>query len=723
MSTGKNRRGSGWLPKQFLWATILIVLVLGVAFASLAFPQVNSRSATRLEVGRVAVQDIVAPRTLTFESEILTERQREATALAVSPIYLPPDTRYARQQLERLRATLTYISNVRADTFASQEQKEADLAAMEDIRLNQETVQRLLSLGDARWQAVQQEAISVLEQVMRGTIRENRLEEARREVPALVSLAFPEDQANIVAELVEGFVIPNSIYSPELTEAAQEQARQSVEPVTQTYIQGETIVQRGQVATDRDLEALSQFGLIQPIGRWQDLLSFAVATILMLAYFLIYLRRNPALAQNLRGLSIIALLFLVFLVGGRLLSTGQNIFLYLYPLAAFGLIVASLFGTQVALVFAFPLAVLYSFNVPNAFELTLYNLFGSFFGILALGAGRRIVSYFWAAVAIALAGIAVIILFRVPQPNPDIIDIASLVSVAGLNGIASSSLTILLQYFIAQMLGMTTALQLLEISRPDHPLLQFILRNAPGTYQHSLQVANLAEQAAERIKADPLLTRVGALYHDAGKAMNPFFFIENQLPGIPNPHDEMDPTTSAETIIQHVPDGLELARKYHLPRRIQSFISEHHGTMITRYQYVKAVEAAGGDENKVDAARFRYPGPRPQLRETAILMLADGCEARMRAERPRDESELRALIKSVVEDRLVSGQLDTTDLTLRDLDTIVDSFTATLRGTYHPRIEYPKLEKSTSPGAKPSPTVPIVSRPSTEVSLESQTDT
>ncbi|HLE14210.1 MAG TPA: HDIG domain-containing protein [Anaerolineales bacterium] len=723
MSTSQNQRETRWLPGRFLWTSVLMVLVVGVAFVMLAFPQVTSRSATQLEVGRVAIQDIVAPRTMTFESEILTERQREAASLAIPPVYLPPETRIARQQLERLRATLAYISSVRADAYASPEQKQADLAAMEDIRLDQETVQRLLSLSDARWQAVQQEAITVVEQVLRGTIREDRLEEARREVPALVSLAFPEDQANIVANLVAGFVIPNSAYSPELTEAARQNARQTIEPVTQTFIQGETIVQRGQVATERDLEALRQFGLVQPIGRWQDLLSFGVATLLLVVYLLIYLRRNPALAQDLRGLTIIIFLFLLFLVGGRLLSTGQNIFLYLYPLSAFGLIVASLFGTQVALVFAFPLAILYAYNVPNAYELTLYNLFGSFLGILALGAGRRIVSYFWAALAIALAGMAVIVIFRAPQPNPDIVDVASLISIAGLNGIASSSLTILLQYFIAQMLGMTTALQLMEISRPDHPLLQFILRNAPGTYQHSLQVANLAEQAAERIKADPLLTRVGALYHDAGKAMNPFFFIENQLPGIPNPHDELEPAVSAETIIRHVPEGLELARKYRLPRRIHSFIAEHHGTMITRYQYAKAVEAASGDENQVDSTKFRYPGPRPRLRETAILMLADGCEARMRAERPKDESELRVLIKSVVENRLITGQLDNTDLTLRDLDTIVDSFTATLRGTYHPRIEYPKLEKLGSTKSETSPTVPLISRPATDGPLESQIDT
>jgi putative nucleotidyltransferase with HDIG domain len=262
----------------------------------------------------------------------------------------------------------------------------------------------------------------------------------------------------------------------------------------------------------------------------------------------------------------------------------------------------------------------------------------------------------------------------------------------------------------------------MEISRPDHPLLQFILRNAPGTYQHSLQVANLAEQAAENIGADTLLTRVGAIYHDAGKALNPFFFIENQLPGNTNPHDNLSPISSSHMIIRHVPDGLELARKYRLPRRIQDFIEEHHGTMLTRYQYAKAVEAAEGDESLVDESQFSYPGPRPKSRETAILMLADGSEARVRAERPPDENALRKVIKSVIEHRLSSGQLDETDLTLRDLDQLIDSFTTTLRGIYHPRIEYPDTKKELPPKVEEVPTVPIISRKSTNISANPPAD-
>jgi putative nucleotidyltransferase with HDIG domain len=288
----------------------------------------------------------------------------------------------------------------------------------------------------------------------------------------------------------------------------------------------------------------------------------------------------------------------------------------------------------------------------------------------------------------------VVWVYRLPLPATNLEILATLTLAAFFNGLASTSIAILLHSLLAQFLGLVTPIQLLDLTRPDHPLLRLLLRDAAGTYQHSLQVANLAEQAAERIGADPLLIRAGALYHDVGKALNPFFFIENQPPGFINPHESLDPVDSARIIIRHVPDGLELARKYRLPRCIREFIAEHHGTTLTRYQYYNAVKAAGGDESLVDTEQFRYPGPPPQSRDTALLMLADASEARVRAERPSDDESLRNVIKSVVSSRVTSGQLDETRLSLKDLNEIVDSFTATLRGVYHPRLNYPGTEQS-----------------------------
>jgi putative nucleotidyltransferase with HDIG domain len=264
--------------------------------------------------------------------------------------------------------------------------------------------------------------------------------------------------------------------------------------------------------------------------------------------------------------------------------------------------------------------------------------------------------------------------------------------IVAFSGFAAASITLLLQYLFAQLLGLTTSLQLLDISRPDSPLLQFFLRSAPGTYQHSLQVANLAEQAAEKIGADPLLTRVGAQFHDIGKALNPTFFIENQIPGSVNTHQDANPEEVSATIIRHVTDGVQLAKKHRLPRRLHDFILEHHGTLITRYQYNQAMEAVNNDVTKVDIEKFRYPGPRPASRESALLMLADATEARARAERPATDDDLRKLVQSVISTVQKFNQLDDTLLTLRDLNLITESFVTTLRGIYHPRIQYPNAK-------------------------------
>jgi cyclic-di-AMP phosphodiesterase PgpH len=712
----ESRASSRWPTRRNIFLIALVLLGTGLTFFALALPLYASLSAPEFRVGDVSPQDVVAPRALEYISEISTSRQREAAAQAILPIYTSPDTSVARRQLERLRATLAYITSVRADAFASPEQKMADLAALEDIHIAQDTARRILALSDSRWQAVQQEAIVALEQVMRSTIREDRVEEARRSVPALVSLALPEDQAEIVAELVAGFVAPNSLYSEELTEAARQAAREAVAPVSRTYVAGELIVQRGQVLTPQMMEALEQLGLAQTGNLWLNLISAASLTVLSLLFVVLFVRRSP-LRYDLRGLTIIISLLMIFLFGGRLIIPGHAIIPYIFPFAAFSLIVASLYGTDTAMFFTLPLAILISYNLPNSLDLTLFYLLSGIFGVFTLGAARRVMSFFWAGAAIAFAGVAVILAFRLPNPSTDLVGVLTLVGVAVVNGVASSSLTILLQYFLAQFLGLTTPLQLMEISRPDHPLLQFILRNAPGTYQHSLQVANLSEQAAEQVGADTLLTRVGALYHDAGKALNPFYFIENQVPNSANLHEDLEPATSAKIIIQHVPDGLDLADKYRLPRRVKDFIAEHHGTMITLYQYYQAVEAAGGDENLVDEEEFRYPGPKPQSRETAILMLADSSEASVRAERPKDEEELRALIKKVIGNRLANDQLDETELTLNDLDKIVESFTTTLRGTYHPRIEYPKFDRIQAGKGDHSPTLPVV-RQASDVPVE-----
>ena len=671
----------------------ILLITAALSFAFLVLPIATRPSYYPIQEGDVAPQDIQAPTALSYSSQVLTEQMRNEAEGRVSPVYLAADPSIARQQIEKLRSTLNFINSVRADTFATPEQKLNDITALETVQLSTEEAERIISVSDARWQTIQQESLIVLEQVMRDTIREGQVKDAQRRIPTLISFTLPQDQAVTVAELVTPYVVANSLYSEQMTAAARQEARDKVEPVSRAFASGEIIVRRGQIISPASWEALQQYNLIETPNQYRNMLA-AGALVAVLAVFVgqYFMRQNLAVTKSLRSLALIALLFLFFLYFARLIIPNRTVLPYIYPLAAFGLTIACLFNMQLGMVLSLALSILAAYGLPNSMDLTIYYTISSMFGILVLGKGLRIGSYFWAGVGVGAAGSAAILAYRLPDALTDLLGLATLTGGAFFNGLASASLTLILQFFIAQLLGLATALQLLEISRPDHPLQQFILQNAPGSYQHSLQVAIMAEQAAEQIGADSLLVRVGAVYHDVGKALNPQFFIENQMPGNLNPHDDIDPLTSARTIIRHVPDGVHLARKHHLPNRLMDFIREHHGTLMTRYQYVKALEAAGNDPSMVDIDNFRYPGPRPQSRETALLMLADGCQARARAELPQSEEEIRNIVRKVIDFCQHEGQLDDTRLTLRDLNIISESFIKTLQNTYHPRIRYPEIQ-------------------------------
>lgn len=679
-----------------LFQVVLLVLVGIVSYGALVLPALLLPAAVPLQPGDVAPNDFQAPRSDEYISEVRTEEARRAAEAAVVPVYASPDPSVARGQIERLRAALQYITLVLEDENATPEQKATDIAALKDVKLPPQTIERILTLPAGRWETIEQESLSVLEQVMRPTIRDQELDDARRMVPSLVSLALNEEQAALVAELVTTFVMPNSVYSEELTAAARQSARESVEPIIQEYKAGETIVLRGQIITPAEFEALQQFDLIRESSPWQDYVGAGALVVMAAAFVHLYFsrRRLPFLFEP-RSLLLVALIFILFVVSARLIIPNRTVLPYAFPLSALGLLIATLFGVETGIVFSIALAILVPYHLPNALDLTPYYLMSSVTGVLVLGNARRVWTFFRAGMATAAAGIAMLIAFRFPFVQMDVVALLQLTGAAIFSGLAASSIALLLQYFLAQALGLTTALQLIEISRPDFPLLQFFLRNAPGTYQHSLQVANLAEQAAEAIGADALLTRVGALFHDVGKAMNPMFFVENQPQDQVNTHEDLAPVESANAIITHVLEGVALAHKHRLPRRIDDFILEHHGTMITRYQYNQALKAAGGDESKVDKEQFRYPGPRPRSRETALLMLADGSEARARAERPEDEEAIRKIVSSTIEVAQKHGQLDNTQLTLRDLSIITDVFVNILRGTHHPRISYPKESPAT----------------------------
>ena len=685
----------GWrqIQRHDLMALILLIITSLATYAVLVLPLSIRSSSLPLKEGQVSSQDLQAPRNVEYISSVRTNQARDAAERAVLPVFTEPDAAVARRQISRLRTVLESISTVRTDSALTLDQKSVEIKSLPGVDLDVKTIDLLLGTPDARWNAIQLDALRVLEDVVRSAVREDNVENIRKQVYSQVSFVLSDDQSAIVVGLVTPFIVANSFFSPELTDAARLQARQSVDPITQTYLAGETIVPRGRVLTAANIEALETLGLVRPNNPILEYIGTAAMVIVIMTFVGFYfIRRRPAYYNDGRSLILICVLFILFLAAARLIIPNRAILPYVFPLPAFGLLIATLFSPGGAMVLSMVICILAAYGLPNTLDLTFFYLIVSLTGILSLGKAHRINSFLWAAIVSAFSGMAVITAYRLPAGNLDWVGYLTLAGASLLNGIASASVALMLQYLLAEFLGLTTGLRLLEISRPDAPLLQYFLRHAPGTYQHSLMVSNLVEQGAEKLGMDTLLVRVGALYHDVGKSANPSFFIENQLVNNLNPHDDVDPETAAASVIRHVTDGVILAKKYRLPRRITDFMLEHHGTLLARYHYNRALREAGGDVTKVNVDRFRYPGPQPRSRETALLMLADNVEARTRSERPRTEEEIRAVVHKAIDFCQKEGQLSNTRFTLKDLAVITDVFVITLVGLYHPRIAYPVAE-------------------------------
>ncbi|MEE9615853.1 MAG: HDIG domain-containing metalloprotein [Anaerolineae bacterium] len=680
------------------WAWLRLILLgtvlAAVTYVVMVFPLLPTGRVV-LDEGDVAPQDIRAPRHVTYESAIMRAEEQERAASRVEPVYTLPDPALARQQLDRARQVLDYLGSVRADTLASPAQQRGWILAVPELAdLTSEILNDLLALSDESWDRVQWEPLAVIDQAMRREVREGYLKDALESVPALVRLDLSDEETAVTVALAQRFLVPNSFFDPTATGEAQTRARDEVLPVLRTFKADQIIVGEGNVVTALSIEALDQLGLRQPQVKWADFVGAGLLAVLETLMLCLYLARfQSGVLWNWRQFFLLVLLISFFVLGIGLMVPGGAVLRYLSPAAALAMLAAAALGPHAGVATAVFLGGVAGVIADNSLEMAAYIAVGGLVAALTLGRVERIGTIFRAGGYVALAHVGVIIIFRLPRDIAQPTDLLISALVGIINGGISASLALGGLFLIGPLFDITTTMRLVELSRPDHPLLQRLLREAPATYHHSLMVANLAEQAAERIGADAMLTRVGAYYHDVGKIARPYFFVENQVEGV-NPHDRLDPRTSAEVIITHIKDGLELARRYRLPRRIRAFIPEHHGTSRASFLYSKAVQLAG-DAALVDESAFRYPGPKPQSKETALVMLADGCEATVRAIHPANAEEVAEIVGRVVAERVADGQLGECDLTLHDLATAREAFISALKGVFHPRIQYPEPGKVT----------------------------
>lgn len=679
---------------------VLFALAVGLIIAYAAITPLSDT--VTLSTGQVAPRDVRAPRSISYESAVLTKLARDTAAANVRPIFDPPDPQVLRTQVQQARRLLNQIETVRQGS-QTPTQKAGELAVLPNLTVAPDDFSSIIGFTEDEWKQLDAEVLSVLERVMRTEIRESEIDIVGANVPNLVSVQLDDRRADLVTSIVRGLIRPNAYYNDERTRLAREAASNTVPVETRSFVQGQIVVRGGSVVTDADIEALAQLGLIDPSDRRLRLLGGGLITLLIVLILLWnYVRRfDPNMLQDWRRLAALGVIFALFLGGARAFGfrLDSDLPMMLYPAAAFALIAPSLTSTRGTIFMTAALgsliALMTSFTDPtNAVRTLLFVSLGGMAGALILRQAERINTYFVAGAAVAVVNAGAAVAFVLIQETPSVIDVGTNSATAALggllNGALSAGVAVVGLYLISSVLNLPTSIKLLELSAPSQPLLQRLLREAPGTYQHSLMVANLAELAAEQIEADAPLVRVGALYHDIGKLSNPNYFVENQAEGL-NPHDILgDPKRSAQIIIGHVTEGQKLARRYSLPRVMTDFILQHHGTTPVLYFYNKALEERVGNESQLDKSAFTYPGPRPQTREAGLLMLADTSESVVRAKRPRTKGEIATIINEIFEGRMADGQLDDTGLTVNDLRITREVFVSTLQGVFHPRIEYPK---------------------------------
>ena len=682
------------LDRVSIVRAVLLGVFLATSISAILLIDFLPSNQVILEPNEVSSLTILAPYDLTYESEIRTEQAQDAQAASVQDIYDPPDASVARQQEVRARQILDYMSTVRQDSYASPEQQADWIAAIPDLELSPEVIEIILELDEEEWQEAEDETVRVLVRAMQGEIKDNQVAAVRRSLPTLISLSMSDDQATVVEAIASDLVTANTFYNAARTDEAKQEAREGTEPVSVTIRQGEAIVREGSRVDALAIEALDAYGLRQREVQWPAVAgAIALAVIMTVLLVLLIFRLRPMIWKRWRASLVTILLIAIFVALGKLmLAFPDTVIPYLYPLPALSMILSILFGPALGMAAGVVVALIGGYVSGGSIEVIAYLLTGTLMGALSLGQADRLRTFLRAGVSVALTNAAMIALFGLLQSDQDLVLVSINATVGLVSGGLATSLALAAFFVLSSVLDVITQFQLMELSRPTHPLFRQLLLKAPGTYHHTLLVANMAEEAAGRIGADGLLARVGTYYHDIGKTARPFFFTENRV-GTVNPHERLDPYTSAQIIISHVTDGLDLAKKHKLPSAITAFIPEHHGTGTTLAFYRMAVKEAGDDGESVREEDFQYPGPKPQSRETAITMLADTCEARVRSAEPDSIDEIEDIIEDTIRAKRDDGQLDECDLTLRDLKEIQAAFLRVLKGVFHPRVKYPEPVK------------------------------
>lgn len=565
------------------------------------------------------------------------------------------------------------------------------------LRLTDEAIASLLTAEVSDLTKMKQEIVSIIGEELSKPVRSEDLSAVRYEVERKLrsSEAVPPAELQTMITLGRSLVVETETINKELTDKRIEEEKNAVEPTR--ILQGQVIVREGQFIDSEIYRQLELTGLLTNQSSYKPMIGLILYVLFVSA--IIYLHFATWRTDNYqkkKSLLIAIAVFFILVIIMKLLSLIDKEFdvqvAFLFPTALAPLLVKLLLNERLAYMMTIVTAatagimLLEGFSAIMQMEIALYILFGGVISIYLLGNNGRRSNILRTSLVVSVSNILFVAFYlQMTQSTYNLSELSFYLIAAFASGILSGALTIGLMPFFESFFGILSDMRLIELSNPNHPLLKKVLTETPGTYHHSVMVANLADAACESVGANGLLARVGSYYHDIGKTVRPNFFIENQHGNL-NPHDELPPEKSRDIIIAHATDGAELLTKHKMPREIIDIARQHHGTSFLKFFFVKAKEL-GQDVIEDD---FRYPGPKPQTKEIAIISIADSVEAAVRTIKEPTPDKIAKLVNSIITSKLNDGQFDECELSMKELRKVERVICETLNGFYHSRIEYPE---------------------------------
>ena len=687
MRKRKNERRRDKKPFPIVLMGVLTYLALLAMLFAVSTPEQYD-----LRAGQVSPITITASKDV---EDIVTTQQLIDEAMAAVQVTYRLDETVEPAVLEALTNAFDRLNEIRGLDETDGSLEEAGRRVVPEFEFTAEDLALIAGMDDDTFAALRSDTLSAVANLYGALVTEGGEDEALRKLERDLTAreAYSEAAIDLTSRLAGVWLRANIVVDQETTQANREKAASKVEPVI--YLKGRNIVRSGEIITKTQIAMLEELGVLKSTRSIDVLMYTGVALLVLLTMVMVVTYMAIFEREVLRDASKVCLLCVILLLTCGVCVLVQQVNQFLVPVAMGVMLTTLLLKPRLALIMNIALAILNglinsgmsgSFSTSLIIILMTSIISGTLSIALIYNKTQRMVVVLAGLLVCGANMLTTLAVGLITETNTT--NVGSWALWTGASGLLSGILCIGLQPLLEWLFNLVTPAKLMELSNPNHPLIRRMILEASGTYHHSIIVANLAEAAADAIGANGLLARVGAYYHDIDKLKRPLYFKENQMGD--NPHDRTGPMVSAAIVTAHPTDGVAMAEKYRMPRPILDIIQQHHGDTPVIYFYDRCVKQNGAEN--VDIDDFRYPGPRPQTREAAVVMLADTIEAAARTTPDRSIEGLEALIRKLIRGKMDDGQLNDTPMTLADVEKATEAFLTVLSGVFHQRVEYPEME-------------------------------